>query len=77
MNKLTVVGIGLDGLDGLSTSVRSLLECSVAIAGPTSHLNRVSSCQGRKLQLPKAVQEWPECLHQALQTSDVTLLATG
>lgn len=77
MNKLHVVGIGLDGIDGLSASVRSLLQRSPVISGPTPHLNRVSSCGGRKLQLPKSVQQWPDCLHQELQASDVTLLATG
>ncbi|MEM9568298.1 MAG: precorrin-6y C5,15-methyltransferase (decarboxylating) subunit CbiE [Cyanobacteria bacterium P01_E01_bin.34] len=77
MNKLHVVGIGLDGLDGLSASVRSLLHLSPVIAGPKSHLDRVSSCSGRKLQLPKSVQDWPERLRQELHTSDVALLATG
>ena len=77
MNKLHVVGIGLDGLDGLSASARSLLDTSPVIAGPRSHLARVSSCGGRKLQLPKSLHDWPERLHQELQTSDVVLLATG
>ncbi|MEL7083698.1 MAG: precorrin-6y C5,15-methyltransferase (decarboxylating) subunit CbiE [Cyanobacteria bacterium J06597_1] len=77
MNKLHVVGIGLDGLDGLSASVRSLLHTSPVIAGPKSHLDRVSLCSGHKLQLPRSVQEWPERLHPELHTSDVTLLATG
>ena len=77
MNKLHVVGIGLDGLDGLSQTVRTLLNDMPAIAAPSSHLNRVISCAGRKLELPPSVGEWAAILQRELQQSDMALLATG
>ena len=77
MNKLHVVGIGLDGLDGLSQTVRALLNEVPAIAAPRSHLNRVIACAGRKLQLPPSVGDWAAILRRELQQSDLALLATG
>lgn len=83
MHQLHVVGIGLDGWDGLSQSVRQLLSRIPTIAGPASHLNRIAVLQQltnepfRQLQLPSTLRDWPQLLRQELRQSDVALLATG
>ncbi|WP_017326954.1 precorrin-6y C5,15-methyltransferase (decarboxylating) subunit CbiE [Synechococcus sp. PCC 7336] len=76
-HQLSVVGMGLDGMEGLSDSARSLLHSSSVIAGPPVHLQQVRHCPGRKLELNPPLRSWIPLLQEELQQQDVVLLATG
>jgi precorrin-6Y C5,15-methyltransferase (decarboxylating) len=74
---LHVVGIGLDGLDGLVGKSRAILAAAEAIAAPSQHLVHVATCPGRKIALDADMHGWIPLLERELAERSVVLLATG
>src|SRR6476620_411357 len=50
-NKINIVGIGDDGLDGLTTSARQLVEQAEMLVGPKHALSAASASQAEKLEV--------------------------
>ena len=54
---IAVVGIGLDGADGLSVSVRTIVEEATILAGSKRHLNYFAQHQAEKIYLTDLQKE--------------------
>jgi precorrin-6Y C5,15-methyltransferase (decarboxylating) len=75
--RLYVIGMGLDGVAGLSDRARSLLAQAPCIAGYPSYLRLVEGYPGDRISLSGAVQDWVALLRHQLQTRSLVLLASG
>lgn len=76
-HRLYVVGIGLDGVAGLSERARSLLTEADCIAGYPHHLQQVAGYGAEKLVLGGAVLDWIALVQQELQRRSLVVLASG
>ncbi|MEM6447313.1 MAG: precorrin-6y C5,15-methyltransferase (decarboxylating) subunit CbiE [Cyanobacteria bacterium P01_D01_bin.123] len=76
-HRLTVVGMGLDGLDGLTAHARSHLESARVIAGSPNYLTLIETSTARQIVLTGNVRDWLPVLQQELDRNSVVLLASG
>ena len=75
---ITVVGIGDDGLDGLSVSARALLDDATFIVGALRHLEMLSADDTRdRLQWSKDLAGDIEKFKSYRDTHKICVLATG
>lgn len=77
LHQLYVIGMGLDGVAGLSDMARSHLMTATCIVGHPSYLSLVAHCPAEQIPLTGAVQDWVEVLRQHLQERSLVLLASG
>ena len=76
MSWLTVVGIGEDGLDGLSRAARTLVEQAEVLVGGERHLTFVPDCRAERLAWRQPLAEtFPEIA--AHEGRRVVVLASG
>lgn len=73
---LQVVGVGLDGLDGLSPAARTLIEGAELIVGAERHLNMVIGAMAERLAWPSPFDAMIDAL-RARQGRRVVVLVTG
>jgi precorrin-6B C5,15-methyltransferase / cobalt-precorrin-6B C5,C15-methyltransferase len=74
---LFVVGIGHDGLRGLSPDARARVETARVLAGGRRHLQFVPQFQGEKLLLESDVSNWVEQVKQTYRQKKTVVLASG
>ena len=78
MYPITVIGIGEDGLDGLSASARTVLAAADVIAGGARHLGMLGADDSREqLIWEKGLDPTVGTLDEKRQTQRVVVLATG
>ncbi|MEM8502749.1 MAG: precorrin-6y C5,15-methyltransferase (decarboxylating) subunit CbiE [Cyanobacteria bacterium P01_D01_bin.1] len=74
---LHVIGLGLDGLDGLNPQARICLEQADVIGGSAAHLQTVTAHPARKLAIGSNLAAWLDQVADSLQTQSVVVLASG
>jgi precorrin-6Y C5,15-methyltransferase (decarboxylating) len=76
-----VVGIGLDGADGLTASVRQLVETAALLVGSDRHLNYFPEHSGDRLRLTNfqtaIAQIRDYCRQSQASTSTIVILTSG
>ncbi|MBO9997621.1 MAG: precorrin-6y C5,15-methyltransferase (decarboxylating) subunit CbiE [Cyanobacteria bacterium SID2] len=75
--KLHVIGIGLDGLPGLSDVARERLRQAEIVAGSRSQLDSIPEIQAETLIMGKDLEAWLQQIQTELQHRDVVVLASG
>ena len=76
-HRLVVIGLGLDGPQGLTPNAQDHLNAATVIAGFPSHLQHFQHHPARQIPLNQPLENWIQILRQALQRSSVVLLASG
>ncbi|ESA38679.1 precorrin-6y -methyltransferase [Leptolyngbya sp. Heron Island J] len=74
---LHVIGLGLDGLQGLSLQAQTCLADAEIIAGSKAQLQTVAAYPARKLPLGGDIVAWIEEIAALLQQQSVVVLASG
>ena len=74
---IAVVGIGLDGVEGLSTSVREIVEHATVLAGSERHLSYFASHSAEKLDLVNLDRGINAIAQLDLDQNSVVILASG
>ena len=74
---LYVVGMGLDGWQGLTGASRKILQGVSVIVGVRSLLGLLPKLDAQGVELPAQVGQWVPLIQKHLQMGDVALLATG
>jgi len=73
---LTIVGLGEDGLEGLSLTARARIAQARLVVGGARHLQLIGATQGEQLAWPSPLQEaFPKILAQ--RGENVVVLASG
>jgi len=75
-NKVHIIGIGDDGIEGLSAGARSLLEQAELVVGPPATLTLIASLEVEKVALEGNLDEAVNRLAEA-QEQQVVVLALG
>ena len=73
---LTIVGIGEDGIDGLSPAARALVECADILVGGERHLTLVGEIAAEKRTWPSPFAQG-RALLESLRGRRVVVLASG
>jgi precorrin-6B C5,15-methyltransferase / cobalt-precorrin-6B C5,C15-methyltransferase len=73
---LAVIGIGEDGLSGLSAAARALVETAEVLAGGARHLNMVRQCDAERIAWERPLRATIDAI-AAHRGRRVTVLATG
>lgn len=73
---ITIVGLGEDGLDGLSTASRSALDKADIVMGPPRHLSLLPNTDARRIEWPVPFAEGLSLL-DAQRGQQVVVLASG
>ncbi len=74
---ITVIGMGLEGVTGLSQDVLALLQDASVIAGPRSRLAWLGHLSARLVPLDPPIETWIPILQNELTHGSLVLLATG
>lgn len=74
---LHTIGLGLDGLQGLTPQAQACLNRAEVIGGSAAHLQTVAEHPARKLPLGNDIAAWIDQIADILQTQSVVILATG
>lgn len=77
IHRLIAIGMGLDGLAGLTGTARSHLEAATVIAGPPRYLALLERSPARLIELTGPVADWLPRLRRELDCQSVVLLASG
>ncbi|MBB4196868.1 cobalamin biosynthesis bifunctional protein CbiET [Rhodoblastus sphagnicola] len=73
---LTIVGLGEDGLEGLSLAARARIAQARLVVGGARHLNLIGATRAERLAWPSPLQEaFPKIL--SMRGADVVVLASG
>ena len=76
-HRLYVIGMGRDGVAGLSEAARSHLAAVDCIAGYPNHLEQVRHLPGDRIELNSNMADWVAVVGQELQQRSLALLASG
>ena len=76
-NQLHIVGIGIEGLEGLSSTARKELQRATLITGSANNLQHVIDHKAQKLVLDKDLEAWISKLKQLLKSQSILVLASG
>ena len=76
-NLLHVIGLGLNGLQSLSSSALACLEKTEVIAGSKNHLQAVAEHPARKLPLGNDIVAWLDQIAGIQQQKSVVILTSG
>lgn len=76
-HRLIVLGIGLDGPQGLTPAAQAQLEGATVIAGFPSHLKLLGHHPARQICLNNDLDSWVKILQQELAHRSVVLLTSG
>ena len=74
---IAVVGIGLDGADGLAASVGKVIEQASVLAGSKRHLSYFSQHRGKKIDLTNLKTGIDEIADFAAKNCSIVVLASG
>ncbi len=76
-HRLIVIGLGLEGPQGLTPVAQEQLQLATVIAGYPSHLRHLQHHPAGQICLDQPLETWIQLLRQHLQRSSVVLLASG
>ena len=76
-SKIQIIGIGDDGLEGVSETARQMIEQADLLVGPEETLARVPSSGAQRLLIDADINEAVERLRAAGEDERIVVLATG
>jgi len=74
---LHVIGLGLDGLSGISAQAQACLDQADVIGGSATHLQAVATHPARKLTLGSNIAAWLDQVADILNTQSMVVLTSG
>jgi precorrin-6B C5,15-methyltransferase / cobalt-precorrin-6B C5,C15-methyltransferase len=74
---IAVVGIGLEGADGLAVPIKKIVEQATVLGGSKRHLSYFPQHQGRKIELANLKTGIAEIASLMAENSSVVILASG
>lgn len=75
--RMEIIGVGDDGLDGLTEGARKLLDRAEVLLGPAQLLDRVLAPRAERIELQGSLENLASAVHQVLEGGKPAVMLTG